>query len=169
MDWLGHNQAKINCIQGSILFTSSQGDMVTIQGRSGKNPLKVIKAKKIAKGYRKGLPIYILKLNKPKKLEESQDPQWLKEYKDVFPEELTSLPPKRELVHEIELIPRAQPIAKIPYKMSPFEALELKNQLSQLLKQEFIKPIVSPWGAPILFQKEKDSTFCLCIDFKGFN
>ena len=65
----------------------------------------------MAKGYRKGLPIYILKLNKPKKLEEIQDPKWLKEYKDVFPKELRSLPPKRELVHEIELILGTQPIA----------------------------------------------------------
>ena len=53
--------------------------------------------------------------------------------------------------------------------MSPFEALELKNQLSQLLEQGFIKPSVSPWGAPILFQKKKDGTFCLCIDFRGLN
>ena len=67
----------------------------------------MVKANKIAKGYRKGLPIYILKLNKPKKLEESQDLEWLKDFQDVFPEELKNLPPKRELVHEIELIARA--------------------------------------------------------------
>ena len=85
MDWLGHNHAEINCNQGSILFTSRQGEKVTIQGRSGKNPLKVVKANKIANGYRKGLPTYILKLNKLERLEESQDPQWLKEHKDVFP------------------------------------------------------------------------------------
>ena len=53
--------------------------------------------------------------------------------------------------------------------MSPFEALELKNQLSQLLEQGFIKPSVSPWGAPILFQKKKDGTFHLCIDVRGLN
>ena len=82
---------------------------------------------------------------------------------------MTSLPPKREFVHKIELILGAQPIAKTPYKMSPSKALELKNQLNQLLKQGFIKPSVSPWGAPILFQKKKDGTFCLCIDFKGLN
>ena len=104
MDWLGHNHAKIN-LSIHILFTSSQGNKVTIQGRSDKNPLKVVKANKIDKGYKKGLPIYILKLNKLEKKEESQDTQWLKEYQDVFPEELKNLPPKRELVHEIELIP----------------------------------------------------------------
>ena len=93
----------------------------------------------------------------------------MKEYKDVFPEELTSLSPKRELVHEIELILGSQPIAKVPYKMSPSKALELNNQLSQLLEQGFIKPSVSPWGALVLFEKKKDGTFCLCIDFKGHN
>ena len=67
---------RFNCNQGSILFTSRQGDKVTIEGRSGKNPLKVVKANKIAKGYKKGLPIYILKLNKPERLEESQDQEW---------------------------------------------------------------------------------------------
>ena len=169
MDWLGHNHVEDNCNQGSILFTSSQGNRVKIQGRSGKNPLKVVKANKIAKGYRKGLLIYILKLSKLEKLEESQEPEWLKEYQDVFLEELTNLPPKRELIHEIELILGAQPIARAPYKMSPFEALELKNQLSQLLEQGFIKPSVSPWGAPILFQKKKDGTFRLCIDSRGLN
>ena len=49
----------------------------------------------------------------------------LKEYQDVFPKELIILPPKRESVHEIELILGAQPIAIAPYKMSPCEALEL--------------------------------------------
>ena len=93
----------------------------------------------------------------------------MKEYHDDFPEELTNLPPKRELVHEIELIPRAQPIANAPHTMSPFKSLELKNYLNQLLEQGFIKPSVSPWGASILFQKKKDGTFCLCIDFRGLN
>ena len=53
--------------------------------------------------------------------------------------------------------------------MSPSEELELKNPLNQLLEQGFIKPSLSPWGAPVLFQKKKDGTFCLCIDFRGLN
>ena len=87
----------------------------------------MVKAKRLVNGFRKGLPIYILKINKPGKEDEDQGPDWLKEYQDTFPEELTELPPERELVHEIELIPGAQPIARAPYKMSPSEALELKN------------------------------------------
>ena len=53
--------------------------------------------------------------------------------------------------------------------MSPSEALELKNQLNHLLEKGFIKPSVSAWGALVLLQKKKEGTFCLCIDFRGFN
>ena len=79
MDWLGKNKALINCRLGSILFTSDLGTQVQIQGKLGRNPLKIIKAKRIVCGFRKGLPIYILKINKPKKVEEGQDLNWLKE------------------------------------------------------------------------------------------
>jgi len=49
------------------------------------------------------------------------------------------------------------------------EAIELKEQLRQLLEQGFIQPSVSPWGAPMLFQKKKDGTLRLCIDYRGVN
>ena len=75
------------------------------------------------------------------------------------------MPPERDIDHEIERVPRASPIAKSPYKMSVPEAIELKEQLWQLLEQGFIRPSVSPWGAPVLFQKKKDGTLRLCIDY----
>lgn len=115
MDWLSRNQAGINCSQGLISFLSDNGSdngqKVEIKGRSGKNLLRVVKPSKIIKGFNKGLPIYVLKLNKPDQVEEGEGPDWLSEYQDIFPEELTNLPPERELVHEIELIPGAQSIA----------------------------------------------------------
>ena len=169
MDWLSKNQAEINCRKGVVTFISKEANKVEIQGRARKSPLRVVKASKLVKGLRKGLPIYVLKLNKPDQEVEKSKPKWLDEYQDVFLEELTSLPPNQGLVHEIELIPGAQPIARSPYKMSPLEALELKNQLNHLLEQGFIKPSVSPWGAPIIFKKKKDGTFRLRIDFGGLN
>lgn len=169
MDWLSQNRADIHCSQGTVSFLTSSQDRVLIHGRRGKAPLRVVKAKQLMKGLQKGLPLYVLKLNKPGLKTEQQEPEWLSEYQDVFPEELTDLPPNRGLVHEITLVPGAQPIAKSPYKMSLSEALELKDQLTQLLDQGFIRPSVSPWGAPILFQKKKDGTFRLCIDYRGLN
>ena len=53
--------------------------------------------------------------------------------------------------------------------MSLPEAIELKEQLHQLLEQGFIRPSTSPWGAPVLFQKKKDGSLRLCIDYRGLN
>ncbi|MCO5579397.1 hypothetical protein L7F22_033252 [Adiantum nelumboides] len=155
MDWLSKNKADIHCSQGTVSFYSLNGEQVYIHGRRGNAPLRVVKAKQLIKGLRKGLSLYVLKLNKPEKESkeketEDKEPEWLSEFSDVFPEELTDLPPTRGLVHDITLVSGAQPIAKSPYKMSLSEALELKNQLTQLLEQGFIRPSVSPWGAPIL-------------------
>jgi len=60
----------------------------------------------------------------------------------------------------------ADPISKIPYRMSTPELKELQMQLEELLKKGYIRPSVSPWGAPILFVKNKDVTLRLCIVFR---
>ncbi|GJS65309.1 hypothetical protein Tco_0679873 [Tanacetum coccineum] len=80
------------------------------------------------------------------------DPFW-----DVFLEELPGIPPIRDVEFNIELIPGAEPISKAPYRMAPIELKELKDQLQELLEQGFIRPSVSPWGAPVLFVKKKDA------------
>ena len=51
----------------------------------------------------------------------------VKEYPEVFPEELPGLPPSRELDFEIELVAGTQPISKAPYRMAPAEMSELKE------------------------------------------
>lgn len=55
----------------------------------------------------------------------------------------------------IELVPGAAPISRAPYKMSVPELTELKMQLQELLDKKYIRPSVSPWGAPVLFVKNK--------------
>jgi len=53
--------------------------------------------------------------------------------------------------------------------MSPPELIELKMQLQELLDKGYIRPSVSPWGAPVLFVKKKDGTFKMCIDYRKLN
>ena len=53
--------------------------------------------------------------------------------------------------------------------MSPSELKELKKQLEELLDKGFIRPCISPWGAPVLFVKKKDGSLRLCIDYQRFN
>ncbi|XP_076928265.1 uncharacterized protein LOC143592172 [Bidens hawaiensis] len=91
------------------------------------------------------------------------------EFSDVFPEELPGIPPEREVEFTIDLIPVAEPISKAPYRMAPLELKELKEQLQELLEFGFIRPIVSPWGAPVLFMKKKGGSMHLCIDYRELN
>ncbi|GJY65820.1 retrotransposon protein, putative, ty3-gypsy subclass [Tanacetum coccineum] len=79
------------------------------------------------------------------------------------------LPPEGEVEFTIELIPGAQPISKVPYRMAPVELKELKDQLQELLERGFIRPSVSLWGAPVLFVKKKDGSMRLCIDYEELN
>nr|GFB53624.1 putative reverse transcriptase domain, aspartic peptidase domain protein [Tanacetum cinerariifolium] len=88
---------------------------------------------------------------------------------DVFPDELPVIPPVREVEFNIELILGAEPISKAPYRMAPIELKELKDQLQELLERGFIRPSVSPWGAPIIFMKKKDGSMRLCIDYRELN
>ena len=55
----------------------------------------------------------------------------------------------------IDLIPGTEPISIPPYRMAPAELRELKAQLEELLSKGFIRPSISPWGAPVLFVKKK--------------
>jgi hypothetical protein len=88
------------------------------------------------------------------------------EFLDVFPDDIVSLPPEREVEFSIDLIPGSQPISVAPYRMSLLELHELKSQLEELLQKHFIRPSVSPWGAPVLLVKKKDGTMRLCIDYR---
>ena len=93
----------------------------------------------------------------------------LQEFREVFPDEIPRLPPKRDIDFIIELVPGAATVSKTPYRMSIPESLELKMQLQELLEKKYIKPSVSPWGAPVLFVKKKDGTLRLCIDYIQLN
>eukprot|EP00253_Pinus_taeda_P022926 PITA_22926 len=91
------------------------------------------------------------------------------EFADVFPEEIPGLSPKRNLDFTIELVPGAAPVSRAPYRMSVPELTELKMQLQQLLDKKYIRPSVSPWGAPVLFVRKKDETFRMCINYRQLN
>jgi hypothetical protein len=74
----------------------------------------------------------------------------VQEYSDVFPEDLPSMPPDRNLEFLIELV-------------------EHKKQIAELQAKGFIRPSSSPWGAPVLFVEKKDGTQRMCVDYRSLN
>ena len=60
-------------------------------------------------------------------------------------------------------------ISKAPYRITPAELKELKQQLQELLDKKFICPGYSPWGASVLFVKKKDGSMRMCIDYSELN
>jgi len=89
----------------------------------------------------------------------------VREFPEVF-EEVSRLPPEREVKFSIDLVPGTRPISITPYRMSPVELSELKKQLEELLEKQFVRPSVSPWGALVLLVKKKDGTIRLCVDYR---
>ncbi|GJY55639.1 putative reverse transcriptase domain-containing protein [Tanacetum coccineum] len=93
----------------------------------------------------------------------------VREFPKVFPEDLPSLPPVRQVEFQINLIPGAALVARAPYRLAPSEMQELSNQLQELVVRGFIRPSTSLWGAPVLFVKKKDRSFWICIDYRELN
>ncbi|KAJ9556932.1 hypothetical protein OSB04_011546 [Centaurea solstitialis] len=110
---------------------------------------------------------YVVDSNKDKL--EVKDVEVVRDYPEVFPEDLVSLLPDREIKFRIDLIPGAAPIAKAPYRLAPSELKEMLAQLQELLDKGFFRPSTSPWGVPVLFVKKKDDTMRMCIDYRELN
>ena len=93
----------------------------------------------------------------------------VKEFPDVFPDDISGLPPDRAIEFVIELISGTELISIPPYIMALAELKELKAQLEELLNKGFIRPSTLSWGAPVLFVKKKDGSLRLCIDYRQLN
>ncbi|GJQ98708.1 putative reverse transcriptase domain-containing protein [Tanacetum coccineum] len=76
----------------------------------------------------------------------------IREFLEVFPEDLPGLPLVCQVEFQIDLIPGAAPVARAPYRLAPSEMQELSDQPSTL-----------PWGAPVLFVKKKDGSFRMSL------
>ncbi|GJW27180.1 putative reverse transcriptase domain-containing protein [Tanacetum coccineum] len=98
-----------------------------------------------------------------------EDVPIIRDFLDVFHEDLSGLPPTRQVEFQIDLIPGAAPVARAPYQLAPSKMKELSEQLKELSDKGFIRPSSSPWGAPVLFVKKKDGSFRMCIDYQELN
>ncbi|XP_074373980.1 uncharacterized protein LOC141714356 [Apium graveolens] len=148
MDWLANYDAQIECRNKKGKLRTKDGAEVIFKGkRQDKKFLTIIRTRILL---RQGCGAYLAHVKDVD--EESlkiEDIPIVKEFPDVFPNELPELPPDREIEFTINLAPGTEPVLKTPYRMAPIEMKELATQLQELLDKGVIRASVSPWGAPL--------------------
>ena len=132
--------------------------------------LRFISSLQLQKSMCKGCKIYaILALNEKGVVEGLEHLLVVREFVDVFSEELPGMSPERELEFTIDLKLGTELIGRTPYRMSTLKLQELKMHLKELLDLGLIRPSVSPWGAPVIFIRKKDGSWRICIDYRQLN
>ncbi|KAL0551864.1 hypothetical protein IC582_010953 [Cucumis melo] len=170
MDWLAANHASIDCSRKEVTFNPPSMASFKFKGGGSKSLPQIISAIRASKLLSQGTWGILASVVDTREVDVSLSSEpVVRDYPDVFPEELPGLPPHREVEFAIELEPGTVPISRAPYRMAPAELKELKVQLQELLDKGFIRPSVSPWGTPVLFVKKKDGSMRLCIDYRELN
>jgi hypothetical protein len=149
MSWLRKAKAIIQCGRGTVELTRPKGERFDIEitvTTSTKHASFFIDVEFV------GNNIHVVR-----------------DFPDVFLEELPGMPLDREVEFVIDLLPGTAPISKRPYRMSVEELKELKKELTELQKARYIRPSSSPWGAPVLFVQKKDGSQRMCVDYRSLN
>ena len=170
MDWLSRHQAIVDCRMKRVTLRTPNEDEVTFIGDRSNHLSNVISTATARTMVRKGCEAYLAYVIDTVKARLSvSDIPTVSDFSNVFSKELPGLPPHREIEFAIDVVSGATPASITPYKMAPLELKELNLQLQELLEKGFIRPSVSPWGAPMLFVQKKDGTLWLCIDYRQLN
>ena len=170
MDWLSKHRATLDCYKKEVRLVRPDEPGVIFRGIRREIAPSLINAMIASKMLRKGCQGYLAFIvDRRQEGTRLEDISIIKEFPDVFPDDISGLPPDREVEFTIDLIPETEPISIPPYRMAPAEMRELKAQLEDLLSKGFIRPSISPWGAPVLFVKKKDGSLRLCIDYRQLN
>ncbi|XP_058741205.1 uncharacterized protein LOC131613564 [Vicia villosa] len=160
MNWLEHNYTHINCYDKSVRFSTpvEEGEAEFLSAR---------KVKDLIKDEALMFSLMVsLSVGNQAVIDELQV---VRDFPEVFPDEIPDVPPEREVEFATNLVPGSRPVSMAPYRMSPSELTELKKQLEELLDKKFVRPSVSLWGAPVLLVKKTDGSMRLCVDYRQLN
>jgi hypothetical protein len=153
MDWLSKYKVLINYAKKFVKLTTSERKEIEF----------VTEPVVTAKGV-----VNRAKVNQLNVSQGSEVPV-VNEFSDVFSEELSGMPPDRDIKFVIELKLGTSPIYKTLYRMATPELAKLKEHIKELLEKVFIRPTSSLWGAPVIFISKKDGTQMLCVDYRALN
>nr|GEZ58780.1 hypothetical protein [Tanacetum cinerariifolium] len=136
MDWLSKHKAEIVFHEKVVRIPLPNGEMLRVLGERIEEKVRHLMSAK----------------EKEKKLE---DIIVVRNFSEVFPDDLSRLPSSREIKFCIDLIPGAMSVTKSPYCLAPSEIEELSSQIRELQDKGFIRPSSLPWGAPVLYVKKR--------------
>ncbi|GJS87245.1 putative reverse transcriptase domain-containing protein [Tanacetum coccineum] len=169
MNWLSKYHARIICDE-KVVYISIDGKTLIIRGDRSKTRLSLISCIKTERYISRGYQVFVAQVMEKNSDEKRlEDIQVVREFPEVFLEDLPSLPLVHKVEFQIDLMPGAAPVARAPYRLTPSEMQELSNQLQELADRGFIRPSTSPLRALVLFVKKKDGSFRMCIDYRELN
>ncbi|GJR55576.1 putative reverse transcriptase domain-containing protein [Tanacetum coccineum] len=177
MDWLAKYHAVIVCDE-KLVRVPFGSEILTFHGDGSNNGhesrLNIISCTKTQKYLLKGCSIFLAHVTMKKAEDKSkekrlEDVSIVQDFPEVFPEDLSGIPPTRQVEFQIDLIPGVAPVARAPYLLALSEMKEFSYQLKELSDKGFIRPGSSLWGAPVLFVKKKDGSFWMCIYYQELN
>ncbi|GJS32184.1 putative reverse transcriptase domain-containing protein [Tanacetum coccineum] len=177
MYWLAKYQAIIVCAK-KIVCIPWGNETLIIHGdgsnRGHEARLHIISYSKTQEYMLKGCPVFLAhvttnEVEDKSKKKRLKDVPIVRNFPEVFLEDLPSLPLTRQVEFQIDLIHGVAPVARAPYRLAHSEMRELSEQLKELFDKGFIRPSSSPWGALLLFVKKKDRSFWMCIDYRELN
>ncbi|XP_071687745.1 uncharacterized protein [Rutidosis leptorrhynchoides] len=141
MDWLSDNRAEIVCDQKAIHIPIVDSEPLMVYRERSCMPLHFINCLKVQKCIRKGCLAMLVHVSKTEpKVKKLEDVPIVRDFPDIFLEELPGLPLHRDVEFQIDLMPGAAPVARAPYRLAPSELQELSSQLQELLDKGFIRP-----------------------------
>ncbi|XP_071940239.1 uncharacterized protein [Coffea arabica] len=146
MDWLAKYYAHLDCRTKTVDLHIPGEPTLHLDVRRKLTSATLISGIRARKLLSRGAQGYLAVLiNTPQEQLKVENVPVVCEFPELFPEELTSLPPERDIEFKIKLHPGAEPISKTPYRMALAELKELKIQLQELLDRGFIQESESPW------------------------
>ncbi|GJX12708.1 putative reverse transcriptase domain-containing protein [Tanacetum coccineum] len=129
MDWLSKYHARIICDK-KVVHIPVDGETLIIRGDQSKTRLSLISCIKTERYISRGCQVFIAQVMEKKSNEKRlEDIPVVREFLEIFPEDLPGLPPVCQVEFQIDLIPRATPVARAPYRLAPLEMQELSDQL----------------------------------------
>ena len=144
MDWLSNHRASMDCFTKKIRFEKLGYPKLEFVGDNKVLPTCVISTLEAKRLLHKGFEVYLAHVIDTSTSEMNlENVLVVCEFSDVFLEELSGLPPNRELEFGIKLLSESTLISIPPYRMAPMELKELKTQLQDLVDNGFIRPSVS--------------------------